>query len=68
MNLKKNKKKYKKRLISAWGHVDVTWHSGPRGNATRAHAAPTRHISIHIIYLFTIYIKGLQPSLYGKGY
>ena len=34
------------------GHVDATWHSGPRGSATRAHAAPTRRY----IYIFTIII------------
>ena len=28
--------------LIARGHVDATWHSGPRGSATRAHAAPTR--------------------------
>ena len=30
-------------------HVDATWHSGPRGNATRAHTAPTRRV-IYIIF------------------
>ena len=46
MNLKKNKK----RLFTARGHVDAMWHSGPRGSATRAHAA-----YILNIYFITIY-------------
>ena len=32
--------------------MDATWHSGPRGSATQAHAAPTRGIDIFsIIYI-----------------
>ena len=49
------------------GHV-----AEPRGcdmsrNATRTRAAPTWR-SILIICLFNLYIKGLQPYLYGKGH
>ena len=54
-SIKMNLKKCKKRLFTARGHVDATWHSGPRGSATRAHAA----YSIYIIYLLYIYKMGL---------
>ena len=59
-------KKGKKRFISARGQVDATWHSRPRGSATRAHAAPTwrRYNYIHIIY--SIY-RGIQLSVDRKG-
>ena len=40
--LKLNKKFKKRVYYFAQVHVDATWHSGPRGSATRAHAAPTR--------------------------
>ena len=45
--------------------MDATWHSGPRGSATRAHAAPTRRIHIFIIYI--VCIMDIQPSVYRKG-
>ena len=31
--------------------MDATWHSGPRGSAMQAHAAPTRRIIISIIHI-----------------
>ena len=43
-------------------HVDATWHSGPRGSATRAHAEPTRRIYTYIFYIF--YIVGVFSLLY----
>ena len=56
-----NIKKMQKAVFTARGHVDATWHSGPRGSATRAHGAYL------YIYLFnTYYNRGLQPCLYGK--
>ena len=36
------KKMQKWFIISRGTHVDATWHIGPRGSATRDHAAPTR--------------------------
>ena len=52
-----------KAVYTARGHVDATWHSGPRGSTTRAHTA----YSIYNIYLLYIYKMGLQPSHIGKG-
>ena len=51
------------------GHVDATWHSGPRGSATRAHAAPTQQMTCAIIYIIFIYyiVHKAQPSVYRKG-
>ena len=41
-------------------HVDATWHSGPHGSATRAHAAPTWRLSgkvtCAIIYIYILHI------------
>ena len=59
------KKEAKSGLIPRGSHVDATWHSGPRGSATRAHVAPTRRIHIFIIYI--VYIMGIQPSVFQKG-
>ena len=42
----KNDKKFF--IFSRGSHVDATWHSGPRGSATWAHAAPTRRIHIYM--------------------
>ena len=50
--IKINLKKCKKKVLTARGHVDAMWHSGPRGSATRAHAA----YSMNIIYYYYIYI------------
>ena len=50
--------------------MDATWHSGPRGSATRAHAAPTRQGDVcHYLHTyFTYYIvHKVQPSVYRKG-
>ena len=48
-------------LLFARGHVDATWHLGPRGIATRAHAAPTqRGCDVHI-YIYHNY-KGYSTS------
>ena len=67
-NFDLNKIKMNKKGAKASGsHVSATWHARPRGRATRTRAAPTWH-SILIIFLFNLYIKGLQPSPYGKGY
>ena len=41
-NVKNDLKISKKGGLFAQGHVDATWHSGPRGSATRTHAAPTQ--------------------------
>ena len=46
--------------------MDVTWHLGPRGSATRAHAAPTRRI-IHLYFIDILYNMGFQPSVDRKG-
>ena len=43
------KKGAKSRLNLRKTHVDATWHIGPRGNATRAHAA--RYLFPYIIYI-----------------
>ena len=52
-----------KAVFIARGHVDVTWHSGPRGSATRAHAAYN-----YILYSYITYsIMGFQPSVDRKG-
>ena len=61
-------KKLQKALnISRGSHVDAMWHLGPHGSATWAHAAPTRrYIYIYLLLLYSI--KGLQPSIYRKGY
>ena len=51
-------------------HVDVTWHSGPRGNAMRARAAPTRQgdVCYYLHIYFTYYIvHNVQPTIYRKG-
>ena len=61
---KKNKKNAKKCLISERGHVDATWHSGPRGSATRAHAA---YAFIYLCYIVYIYNGYSQPSVDWKG-
>ena len=34
--------------------MDATWHSGPRGSATRAHAAPTRRGCDIFIFIVSI--------------
>ena len=45
----------------------ATWHLGPRGSTTRAHAAPTRRdIYFHIYFIYYIVHK-VQPSVYRKG-
>ena len=47
--------------------MDATWHLGPRGSATRAHAAHTRRdIYLHIYFIYYIVHK-VQPSVYRKG-
>ena len=38
-------------------HVDATWHSGPRGSATRAHVTPTGRIIIFIIHIVHSFYK-----------
>ena len=40
-----------KAIFTTRGHVDATWHSGPRGSATQAHAA-----YLFIIYILLLYI------------
>ena len=56
-NVKNELKISKKGLIFAPGHVDATWHSGPRGSATRAHAsAYVAHMwHMCIIYIYRKY-------------
>ena len=54
--IKKIKKRAKRGLIFAQGHVDATWHSWPRGSATRAHAAPTRH-GCDVLFIFIVIIR-----------
>ena len=44
--------------------MDATWHSGPRGNATRAHAA---YAFIYLCYIVYIYNGYSQPSVDRKG-
>ena len=67
-----------KAVLTARGHVDATWHSGPRGSATRAHAAaprgPTRQRhagprGIYIMYIFIIIysIKFFSLAYMGRG-
>ena len=50
--------------------MDATWHSGPRGSTTRAHAAPTQQddVCYYLHIYFTYYIvHNVQPSVYQKG-
>ena len=47
-------------------HVDATWHSGPHGSATRAHAAPMRRIYIFII-TYIIY-NGYSAFRISEGF
>ena len=57
----------KKEGFSRGSHVNATWHSRPRGNAMRAHAAPTRRdIYLHIYYIYYMMHK-VRPSVYRKG-
>ena len=68
--LKLNKKMQKRVYFFTWVHVDATWHSGPRGSATRAHAVPTRQgdVCYYLHIYFTYYIvHNVQPSIYRKG-
>ena len=44
--------------------MDATWHSGPRGSATRAHAAPTVYVYLYFIYYI---VYKVQPCVYRKG-
>ena len=46
--------------------MDATWHLGPRGSATRAHAAPMQRI-IHLYFIYIQYNMGFQPSVDWKG-
>ena len=46
--------------------MDATWHLGPRGSATRAHAALARR-SIHLYFIYILYNMGFQPSVDRKG-
>ena len=43
LNVKNNLNKTKSGYFPCGTHVDAMWHARPRGSATRAHAAPTRH-------------------------
>ena len=52
-------------LIPRGSHVDATWHLRPRGSATRAHAAPTRHIQIFIFYIAYITVNSAFRILEG---
>ena len=48
--------------------MDATWHLGPRGSATQAHAAPTRRY-IYFIIIITIYsIKFFSLPYIGRGF
>ena len=47
--------------------MDATWHSGPRGSATRAHAVPTWLLRIFIIYLHSIY-NGYSAFRISEGF
>ena len=60
-----NIKKMQKAVFTARGHVDATWHSGPRGSATRAHA-----VFIYIIFLLLlyIYIKFFSLAYMGRDF
>ena len=62
--------KINKKLQNARGsHAGATWHARPRGRAMRTRAAPTwRVLYIYSLFIIIISIKGLQPSIYGKGY
>ena len=46
--------------------MDATWHLGPHGSATRAHAAPKRRI-IHLYLIYILYNMGFQPFVDRKG-
>ena len=50
--IKTIKIKAKKGFILCGTHVDATWHSGPRGSSTQAHAAPTRRDVTCTEYVF----------------
>ena len=53
--IKTIKKGQKRVLFSRGTYVDATWHLGPRGSATGAHAAPTRH-DVTYIFIFIVII------------
>ena len=36
--------------------MDATWHSGPRGSATGAHAAPMRRDVTGVLFIFIVNI------------
>ena len=44
--------------------MDATWHSGPRGSTTRAHAT---YAFIYVCYIVYIYNAYSQPSVERKG-
>ena len=48
------------------GHVDATWHSGPRGSAMWAHEAPTRRDVTLIIFIIYIGYSTYKSSDYRK--
>ena len=66
--IKMNIKKMQKAVFTLRGHVDATWHSGPRG--TPGHVAaprgPTRHY-IYIIFIYLIYIIRVFSLPYREG-
>ena len=45
--------------------MDATWHSGPRGSATRAHAARCNRCIIHIYRKYRVY-RTYKSSDYRK--
>ena len=65
-NAKKRFKNAKMFIFSRRTHVDAMWHSGPRGSATRAHAAPTRRI-VYIMFAYFIY-NGYSAFRISEGF
>ena len=60
--------KAKKGIFSCGTHVDATWHSGPRGSATRAHAAPTRRCDTLFIFTYILVIVHIVFRLSEENY
>ena len=48
--------------------MDARWHARPRGSATWAHAAPTRHDVMCAYYIYRKYMvyRKYKPSDYRK--
>ena len=64
LNDKNNLKNAKRVLFPRGTHVDATWHTRPRGRATRAHAAPTRRCDGCALFIYTYIAFRLSEGNY----